>query len=373
MQRSTALRTSLVCLALFAGLAEDAKAKKVELVLNSTPQGARIEFKGNTIGTTPYRVSYPKNYFDGPRTIWSKYLNESVVVTLYKKGYQTKTVELTHGPLLWRSFNGTNTFYYYTLDYRYNIMLNPIPALPSTPSATHTSEPVEAFGTAFHVLRAGLLATNLHVVEDTLELELLGKGACPATVIASDRANDLALLKPDEECREALGLAQPLTLGASSQLSAGEDVVTFGYPLSTEFANEPHVSSGIVKSLTGLDGDLRTLTISNSIQPGNSGGPLFGPDGSVVGIVTSTMNVNYLYPRYKTVPQELNFAVKAEYLDLLFRLKGLDSEAEREVALSDESDTPQTERPTPADLPLFLKSIRQNVVLVRVVKAPSDE
>ena len=372
MRRPTVLCTVLFCLAVFGGHTAEAKPKMVELVLNSSPQGARIEFNGNTIGTTPYRISYPKNYFDGPRTIYSRYLNERIVVTLYKEGYQTKTVELTHGPLLWRSYDGTNTFDFYTLDYRYNITLVPISTPPSTPSTADPSDPVEAFGTAFHVLRAGLLATNLHVVEDAVELELLGEGTCPANVIASDRANDLALLEPDEECWEALGLAQPLTLGASSQLSAGEDVVTFGYPLSQEFANEPHVSSGIVKSLTGLDGDVRTLTISNSIQPGNSGGPLFGPDGTVVGIVTSTVNVNYLYPRYKTVPQELNFAVKAEYLDLLFRLKGLDSEAGREVLLSNENETPQTEQPTPADLPRFLKSIRQNVVLVRVLKNPSE-
>ena len=87
-------------------------AKNQEMVLNSTPQGARIEFKGNSIGTTPYTAVYPMNYFNGPRTLFSKRLGEQVVVTLYKDGYQPKTVELTHGPFQWRSLDGTNTFYY---------------------------------------------------------------------------------------------------------------------------------------------------------------------------------------------------------------------------------------------------------------------
>ena len=85
--------------------------------------------------------------------------------------------------------------------------------------------------------------------------------------------------------------------------------------------------------------------------------------------VTSTMNVNYLYPRYKAIPQELNFAVKSEYLDLLFRLQGLD---DAKTPRTESEEATSGSQPTPEDLPSFLKVIQSNVVLIRALKNTND-
>jgi serine protease Do len=56
------------------------------------------------------------------------------------------------------------------------------------------------------------------------------------------------------------------------------------------------------------------MQISNPIQPGNSGGPLFNTNGEIVGIVVSTLNAKYFYENADIIPQNVNFAIKSDYL-----------------------------------------------------------
>ncbi len=224
---------------------------------------------------------------------------------------------------------------------------------------TPGSRRLVGYGTAFHSVRKGYFVTNYHVIEGAKEIQLSRKDkSCSANVVAGDKANDLAILKVPDTCVVSLNLGSPFELG-SSQVATGQDVITFGFPLPTEFAAKPQVSKGIVKSITGPEGDTRTLTISNSIQPGSSGGPLFGPDGTVVGVVTAAANVHYLYPRYGTIPQNLNFAIRAEYVRLLFQLNGIQGAQQK---------TTSSLRKQPRNgLPGFISAIKRNVVLVTAI------
>lgn len=327
-----------------------AYGKELDLVVDTVPSGARIEWKGNTIGTTPFRTFYPERYFSSPKTVFARVLGESMVVTLYKQGYRPKQVELTHGPFLHKRGS------YYLLERVYTIQLEPIVEQP--PIATGTKRAI-SFGTAFHSVRSGYFVTNYHVVEGARKIRISREGnACLARIIASDKGNDLAILKVPDRCVSSLRLGKPFQLGIAGRILAGQEVVTFGFPLPSEFAAEPQISKGIIKSTTGFDGDARTLTISNSVQPGNSGGPLFGPGGNVIAIVTSTANVNYLYPRYQALPQDLNFAVRAEYAMLLFQLNGIQLVQEKTKGLSFSKKQPI------GDLPRFVSAIEPNVVLV---------
>ena len=178
-----------------------------------------------------------------------------------------------------------------------------------------------------------------------------------AGIVGTDQANDLAILLVAPECQDSLSLGPPLRLGSTKSIRQGERVVTFGYPLPSEFADKPQVSAGIIKSTSGLEGDPRTFTISNTIQPGNSGAPLFGPDGSVIGVVTSTLSIGYLYPRYEALPQDLNFAVKSDYVHLLYDLTVPSS--------STPAESPgQSGASVLSDLPSFVSGIQRNVVLI---------
>ena len=154
------------------------------------------------------------------------------------------------------------------------------------------SVPSTGVGSGFIVAAGGLILTNNHVVTGatTLTVVLDDGRSLTATVVATDAAHDLALVKVD-----ATGLT-PVTLGDSSSVQVGQLAIAIGSPLGT-FTDS--VTQGIVSGVN------RTITVSDqgtrnqenltgliqtdaAINPGNSGGPLLAASGSVVGIITAS-------------------------------------------------------------------------------------
>ncbi|MBK9109199.1 MAG: serine protease [Saprospiraceae bacterium] len=68
-----------------------------------------------------------------------------------------------------------------------------------------------------------------------------------------------------------------------------------------------------------MEDDASMMQISASIQPGNSGGALINDKGDVVGVTTSTANPYYFAKYRGYLPQNINYAVKAEYIKILTR------------------------------------------------------
>ena len=69
--------------------------------------------------------------------------------------------------------------------------------------------------------------------------------------------------------------------------------------------------------MTGIDDDPRMFQRTVPVQSGNSGGPIVNEKGEVVGVLASTLSVEYLYRAQKHIPQNVNFATKSDYLSLL--------------------------------------------------------
>lgn len=150
-------------------------------------------------------------------------------------------------------------------------------------------------GTAFFIGSDGLLLTNRHVVADIqAQYTVLtndGK-ALPATVVARDPSNDIALLK-------VAGNGFPfLTLAPDDDVHPGQTAIAIGNALG-EFRNTVSVGviSGLQRSIQAYsDGDGRTeqldaiLQTDAAINEGNSGGPLLSSRGEVIGMNTAVAN-----------------------------------------------------------------------------------
>jgi serine protease Do len=191
-------------------------------------------------------------------------------------------------------------------------------------SATPTSG---SAGTGFILNTNGLVATNWHVVKDARHITISFpevRERITAEVALRDTVNDLAILRMSDPTKIPVSCAKlPYQLVATKQVVLGEHVSTIGYPLTPLLGANPKFSEGVVSSKTGLQDDPRTLQVSAQVQPGSSGGPLFDSDGNVVGIIVATLDAGKLYESASVLPQNVNFAIKSDYLlNLLGMLPG---------------------------------------------------
>jgi S1-C subfamily serine protease len=146
-------------------------------------------------------------------------------------------------------------------------------------------------GSGFVLDGDGYVATNAHVVRgdppkleraSTVYVKFADGNRVAAKVVGDDLNADVALLKVNPS-----GLTlTPLRLGSSSRLQVGSPVAAIGSP----FGESQSLSVGVI-SATGRDIEsLTAFRIGNAIQTdaainhGNSGGPLLGARGQVIGI-----------------------------------------------------------------------------------------
>ena len=71
--------------------------------------------------------------------------------------------------------------------------------------------------------------------------------------------------------------------------------------------------------MKGLGDDKTKIQIDAAIQPGNSGGPTVGFDGGVVGVTVAQIDAALILKEFGTLPQNLNFAVKKEYVEQILK------------------------------------------------------
>ncbi len=188
------------------------------------------------------------------------------------------------------------------------------PASASTPGVRETVKRETVRGTAFAVRPDGVLLTAFHIIQGatTIDIVCRGQRAVRAEVRQQTRSSDLAVLRIDSSTLDYLPLAPPRSA------KVGDHVFTVGFPATNILGTEPKFTDGSVSSLSGLGGEATLLQTSVQIQPGSSGGPLLNERGEVIGIVTSTAAVLAFTKATGTLPQNVNWAVKADYAAPLF-------------------------------------------------------
>ncbi len=311
-------------------LAAPAYAGTRPVTVASEPSGANVEWNGHLVGTTPFTVNLEDYCFKSPKWLWSKYMNEAIVLRVWKDAYMEKTLTLTSGPYSWVSLDGRYTkIYYVVTSEAFHVRLQAFPYLPKPPTtdtgtgATVPEGPESVMGTGFVLPRSAYVVTNHHVVNGMAEIMVMSPSSqrsTKATVAVKDQTNDLAILKMEDASVLAANAPNSLFSVGSSPLKIGQEVFTLGFPLGDIMGATARLSSGRIDSLLGLQDDPRVYQISNPLQPGNSGGPLFNANGELVGIVFSGLNAKLFYEAAGIIPQNVNFAIKATYLKNLLEV-----------------------------------------------------
>lgn len=161
---------------------------------------------------------------------------------------------------------------------------------------------VQSLGSGFIIQSdetSAIIVTNNHVIADAKKVTVFldDNTELDATVMASDERTDLALLKVKVDSLPANKRKLPtLEWGDSHAVKVGDWIVAIGNP----FGLGGTVTTGIVSNrardiaLGGRSGRNRAdsyvddfMQHSAAINMGNSGGPLLGLDGKVVGINTA--------------------------------------------------------------------------------------
>lgn len=138
-------------------------------------------------------------------------------------------------------------------------------------------------GTGFFVTHDGHVLTNNHIINNCDKISVHGDGmSTGAQVVARDTEHDLALLKATFTSSNMAyfnSMKQPL--------KADDPVVIIGYPGESWKGHNPIVRSSTIIDLKGPTGEEKWLQFNDSVQHGNSGGPLLDTTGNVVGVVVA--------------------------------------------------------------------------------------
>lgn len=175
---------------------------------------------------------------------------------------------------------------------------------PSIVQITARQTTSKSVGSGIIVDARGYIVTNNHVISSaqTIRVQLANGTTEIADVIGSEPDYDLAIIKIDTSTP-----LTPATLGDSSQLRVGQDVLAIGNPLGISKT----VTSGIISAVNRTISEGHGVTLHGAIQtdapinPGNSGGALVDMQGNLVGIPTLTA----INPEFNTPANGMGFAI----------------------------------------------------------------
>lgn len=200
-------------------------------------------------------------------------------------------------------------------------------------------------GTGFFIDKKGYIATNHHVIEKAKEVQVnINKKSYLAKVVISDERSDLAILKIIDNSFIPLS---SINYNFNDDISeVGNSVFALGFPLTQYMGEEIKFTDGKINSKSGYKGDISTYQISVPIQPGNSGGPLFDNNGTLVGITSSGLD--------KSKTDNVNYAIKTKYLKLLID------------EMTDKVELPKKSFPKATLLPEKIKTLSNYVVWIKI-------
>lgn len=181
----------------------------------------------------------------------------------------------------------------------YNIIFLSVFLLPMSLQAQQPKLIAYTSGTGFFITHDGHILTNNHVIEKCNTISVHGDGlSTGAIIVARDTEHDLALLKA--------GFTSPNMAYFNSMrqpMKEKDPVVIIGYPGNSWKGHEPVIRSSSIIEMKGPTGEEKWLQFYDSVERGNSGGPLLDSAGNVVGVVVakSEIHITNLSNNVKTI------------------------------------------------------------------------
>lgn len=160
---------------------------------------------------------------------------------------------------------------------------------PSTSPDSPGDENVTSLGSGFVFDKEGRIITNHHVVRDSknVDVTFIDGNRYVASVIGSDPFNDIAVIDISQNIS---GQLNPLTLGNSSAVEIGDQVIAIGNPYGLAGSMTVGIVSqkGRLISTEGSQFSIPSVIQTDAlINPGNSGGPLLSIGEEVIGMNTA--------------------------------------------------------------------------------------
>ena len=152
-------------------------------------------------------------------------------------------------------------------------------------------------GSGVIIRKDGYIVTNNHVIDGATKIEvtLNNNQKYPATLVGTDPATDIALLKI-----EADGLPV-VPFGDSDKLRLGEWVIAIGSPYDLRSTITAGIVSAKGRSMPNYTGEFKIesfIQTDAAVNPGNSGGALVDKAGNLVGINTAIVSQTGSYTGY---------------------------------------------------------------------------
>lgn len=160
--------------------------------------------------------------------------------------------------------------------------------------------------------------SNAHVVEGADRITIVAAGRpIPGDLVFSDDRNDLALVRVDAVLPAVAGFRPGL------ELHLGEDLVVLGFPLQGLLGSGPQASAGNIAALCGIGNDSSVFQFTAPIASGNSGGPIVDMAGNLIGLVSSSLNLDRVR-RAGGSAENINFGIKGAIIRSFLDAFGLE-------------------------------------------------
>ncbi len=161
----------------------------------------------------------------------------------------------------------------------------------------------------------GYIVTNNHVIDGASKIEVTftNKKTYEATLVGTDPATDVALIKID-----ATGLPT-VPFGDSDKLRLGEWVLAIGSPYDLRSTVTAGIVSAKGRTMPNYDGEFKIesfIQTDAAVNPGNSGGALVDRRGQLVGINTAIISQTGSYTGYSfAVPSNIVKKIVNDIID----------------------------------------------------------